>query len=72
MCHHGFTSPPSRTVADILTRGTSPDNLKEGSDWQTGPKWLIENPSQWPETEVTLTREERAQMKGFEKVTSVY
>ena len=59
-------------VADILTRGTSPDNLKEGSDWQTGPKWLIEDPSQWPVTEVTLTREEREQMKGFEKVTSVY
>ena len=31
-------------VADILTKGTRPENIKEGSDWQTGPKWLTGDP----------------------------
>ena len=27
-------------VADILTRGTTPDKLKKYSEWQVGPSWL--------------------------------
>ena len=65
-------SSKNNFVADILTKGTTPDNIKEGSDWQTGPKWLTGDPSGWPVTEVTLTKEERDLIKGFEKVTRVY
>ena len=59
-------------VSDILTKGTSPENLREGSDWQTGPKWLIKDQDMWPVTQVTLTKEERDTVKGFEKVSKVF
>ena len=59
-------------MADILTKGTSPENIKEGSDWQTGPDWLVKDPSEWPVTEVKLTKEERDAVKGFESVSKVF
>ena len=59
-------------VADILTKGTDPSNIKEGSEWQCGPKWLILDPSAWPVTKVTLSKEEREVVKGFDKVTKVF
>ena len=65
-------SSKNNLIADILTWGTTPDNIKEDSDWQTRPKWLVQDPSTWPVTEVALTKEERDQIKGFEKVTAVY
>lgn len=45
-------------VADILTRGASLEKLKEGSDWQTGPSWLVHDPSTWPITVRELSKDE--------------
>ena len=56
-------------VADILTKGASPDKLGEGSVWQAGPGWLVVERSHWPVTEVVLDPTERVVAKSFEKVT---
>lgn len=40
--------PDSENIADIITRGGSPKDLKEDSAWQRGPvflKWPVED---WP------------------------
>ena len=55
-------------VSDILTKGATPDKLIEGSEWQTGPKWLVDDPSCWPVTIVKLDSQERDIVKKFEKV----
>ena len=54
-------------VADILTRGATPDKLKTGSDWQTGPKWLCEDIENWPITKTTTSKEERDIIKSYER-----
>ena len=59
-------------VSDILTRGESPDKLGPGSDWQTGPKWLVEDPETWPVTSEEPDQEERKVIKSFEKVTKTF
>ena len=41
-------------VSDILTKGATPDKLGENSEWQTGPKWLLKDPIDWPVTVVDL------------------
>ena len=56
-------------VADILTRGETPDKLGPGSEWQCGPAWLTEDSDKWPVTEVITTKEERDIVKSFERVT---
>ena len=55
-----------------MTRGATPASIKEGSEWQCGPKWLTKDPSSWPVTQVELSKEERETEKGFEKVTKVF
>ena len=35
-------------IADWITRWKSPMDLKENSEWQTGPSWLDTPESQWP------------------------
>ena len=37
-------------VADIITRGASPNKLGSSSIWQTGPLLLVKNRSEWPAT----------------------
>ena len=39
-------------IADIITRGASPNKLGPSSIWQTGPLWLVKNRSEWPATRV--------------------
>ena len=34
--------------ADLITRGTTPEQLKHGKLWQSGPEWLKMNESEWP------------------------
>ena len=41
-------------VADILTRGATPDKIGPGSDWQTGPSWLTQDPETWPLSDMSL------------------
>ena len=56
-------------VADILTRGETPDKLGPGSQWQCGPSWLVKDRDTWPVTVVMPTKEERDIVKTFERVT---
>ena len=37
-----------QNIADILTRGASPCSLLQGSVWQCGPSWLVEDEDKWP------------------------
>ena len=60
-------------VADILTRGATPDKIVSGSDWQNGPKWLVDDPKKWPiSLSSTLAKEERDIVKSFERVTKSF
>ena len=43
-------------IADCLTRGAPPSYIKAGSLWQTGPKWLLLDPSEWPVTEISARK----------------
>ena len=43
--------------------------MVEGSQWQIGPKWLIDDPHSWPITNVNLNPEERKTVKSFERIT---
>ena len=40
--------PGPENIADIITRGASPDDLTEESEWQSGPKFLWLPESEWP------------------------
>lgn len=40
--------PGSLNIADIITRGASPYDLTEESEWQMGPKFLQLPESKWP------------------------
>ena len=40
--------PGSCNIADILTRGASPEDLKEDSQWQNGPQFLQLPEKEWP------------------------
>ena len=54
-------------VADITTRGASPD--RPGSDWQSGPKWLVQSRELLPVTDVSLDKSDREVIKSFEQVS---
>ncbi|XP_055714251.1 uncharacterized protein LOC129808498 [Phlebotomus papatasi] len=41
--------PTHVNPADILSRGTTPLKLAESDVWWSGPSWLIEDESSWPE-----------------------
>ena len=41
-------------VADILTKGAPPASIGPGSWWQSGPAYFVNDPSQWPDTDVKL------------------
>ena len=46
-------------IADILTRGTTPEMIGSGTTWQSGPTWLTEDPSNWPVSKVRLEDDPR-------------
>lgn len=41
--------PGSDNPADCATRGLAPSQLSEHSIWWTGPRWLSQQPSTWPQ-----------------------
>ena len=59
-------------VADILTRGASPDKIGQDSDWQKGPSWLVEPRDTWPVTEVQLNESDRELIKSYERVSKSF
>lgn len=40
--------PGACNIADILTRGASPEDLREDSQWQRGPQFLYLPEEEWP------------------------
>ena len=56
-------------VADILTRGETPDKIGPKSQWQCGPSWLTDDPANWPVNDILPTKEERETVKSYERVT---
>lgn len=44
--------PGSLNIADIITRGPSPADLTEESEWELGPKFLQLPESEWPKKSV--------------------
>lgn len=42
------------SISDIITRGASPEELDEKSEWQRGPEFL-----KWPEAEVTRAQSQK-------------
>ena len=58
-------------VADILTRGATPDMIREDSEWQLGPRWLTQEQDSWPVTQVDLNKEQRELVKSLERVSKV-
>jgi len=40
--------PGQQNIADIITRGASPQDLDEDSEWQNGPEFLKLPVSEWP------------------------
>ena len=42
--------PSEENMADIITRGASPNKFGPSSIWQKGPLWLVTNRSEWPAT----------------------
>ena len=47
---HWYHIASEENIADILTKGASPDKLGPGSVWQCGPKWLVLDQENWPVT----------------------
>lgn len=40
--------PGSLNIADIVTRGATPEELGEGSEWQREPEFLVRPLEEWP------------------------
>ena len=57
--------PSAENIADLLTKGTSPDKIASGSIWQNGPSWLTLDTSEWPITKTTIN------VKDIEKINSL-
>ena len=57
--------PSEENVADILTKGASPDSIGPGSIWQDGPEWLVKDKSFWPVTEIALDKEDKKCISNF-------
>ena len=47
--------PSNENIADILTKGAPPSELGQDSVWQNGTKWLVQERSTWPVTDVRST-----------------
>ena len=52
-------------IADLLTKGTTPDKIGPSSCWQEGPKFLYQDRSSWPVTVPVLSSDEKDQVTQF-------
>ena len=57
--------PSSENIADILTRGAPPSEIGQDSVWQNGPKWLVQDRSTWPVTDVRSSSSENPGLEQF-------
>ena len=58
--------PSRENIADILTKGVNPGKLGPDSVWQSGPKWLVDDQSEWPVTDPVLNAEEKEVIRGYQ------
>ena len=61
-------TPGHLNISDIITRGCSPEELAEGSEWQEGPAFLKLDEEFWPvkhDVLENLELPERKKMNGF-------
>ena len=58
-----------QNIADVLTKGCSPEKLGPGSIWQCGPSWLKDDIADWPvnQRKEQLSPEESLEFKRFRK-----
>jgi hypothetical protein len=49
--------PSQSNPADLVSRGVEPITLSTFTLWWKGPQWLIQEPSNWPATEVNTPTE---------------
>ena len=59
--------PSKENIADILTKGSVPDCLEQGSIWQSGPAWLTKDEKLWPITRPKLSEEQLETVLRFQK-----
>lgn len=52
--HHWRYVPSKQNPADCLSRGVKPSELVSHPLWWTGPKWLSQDSSAWPENKVVV------------------
>ena len=57
--------PSEYSVADLLTKGTTPDKIGPDSEWQNGPKFLTQDRSLWPITTPNLSNEDKSKVTEF-------
>jgi hypothetical protein len=57
--------PSGENIADILTRGAPPSELGQDSVWQNGPKWLVQDRSTWPDTDVKFSSSLEPEVEQF-------
>ncbi|XP_018367943.1 PREDICTED: uncharacterized protein LOC108764289 [Trachymyrmex cornetzi] len=55
--------PGNENLADLATRGLTPNQLSEQPAWWTGPSWLSETPSSWPTLSIPTTNKELLEEK---------
>ena len=60
--------PSSQNIADILTKGAPPSDLVEGSIWQNGPSWLLDDVSCWPITDLSSSAHVDSEIAKFHTV----
>jgi len=54
--------------ADILSRGTTPENLKNFQLWWNGPAWLTLDRQEWPKELVPISNEQIPEIKIYTMV----
>ena len=60
--------PSEENIADILTKGATPDQLRPGTVWQHGPAWLVCDEDYWPVTaRAPLSIGQQETVRKFEK-----
>ena len=59
--------PSAENIADLLTKGTSPENINTDSIWQNGPSWLLLDQTEWPITKSLVKKEDIDKMNSFIK-----
>uniref|UniRef100_A0A1B0DK75 Uncharacterized protein n=1 Tax=Phlebotomus papatasi TaxID=29031 RepID=A0A1B0DK75_PHLPP len=73
--HHWRYVPSKQNPADCLSRGVKPSELVSHPLWWTGPKWLSQDSSAWPENKVIVpadTGEEKIVKKMLAHTTRKY